>query len=126
MIISFYKLDTGRFTGRQLDCDSKEAAERNMPKGCSWIAGQHDKMSKKVQVIEGKPTVVDFSPEPGEINDLRRKEGRSAARAELDGIDRRLVRYLADIAAGTLDAEGRRRFDALQARKLEFRAKLKR
>lgn len=121
---SAYRLSDGTFTGKKLlggiTAPTPEFLARNTPKDCALVEGDHDRMTKRVNVETGE--VVAF------VNPLveqqRRENEQRMARAELDDIDRRLVRYIADIAGGDIDEEGTRRFDELRARKRELRGKL--
>jgi len=118
---SAYRLADGIFTGKKLlggiTAPTPEFLARNTPKDCALIEGDHDRLTKRVDVETG--TVVDYvSPL---VEQRRRDNEQRKARAELDDIDRRLVRYLADIAAGELDDEGERRLREMRARKRELR-----
>ncbi|HTE42633.1 MAG TPA: hypothetical protein VK629_17565 [Steroidobacteraceae bacterium] len=120
-MVSFYKLDTGLFTGVFISANDRVIAA-NCKEGESFIAGRYDRKTHRVDIATGK--VVAYQPPADEVTAEQKLKADKRARAELDEIDRRAVRYLMDELAGNLDSEGRRRLDAMCARKVELRGKL--
>jgi hypothetical protein len=58
---SFYRLDTGMFTGQKLFAASQHT-ESNTPTGCGVIEGDFDHLSQRVDLTTGQ--VVDWQPAP--------------------------------------------------------------
>ncbi|HTE40352.1 MAG TPA: hypothetical protein VK629_05975 [Steroidobacteraceae bacterium] len=121
---SYYDKSTGRFTGRtvstNLEGDRLVAfLSDRKPDGCAILEGRYDRNAHRVDIATGE--VVAYQRPADEIAAEQRRKAARVARAELESIDRRAVRYLMDELAGNLDSEGRRRLDAMNARKIELR-----
>lgn len=59
--VSFYRLETGLFTGDTFD-GSDERVAANTPEGCAAFEGLIDHLSRRVDVKSGE--LVDWRPEP--------------------------------------------------------------
>jgi hypothetical protein len=59
-VASLYHQDTGLLTGTQLMVSDDAMLAANIPAGHAAIDGQHDHLSKKIDVVSGK--VVDYQP----------------------------------------------------------------
>lgn len=105
MIVSFYKLETGVFTGRLFEADDEATINANTPKGCGWIAGRMDVEASVLAARDQKKT-------------------RDKVLAQLKELDSKAIRYLVEKSEGVIDEEGNRRLADIVNRKSELRARL--
>lgn len=108
--------------------DAREAAVWD---GQAWrVAADHRGATGYVNGVE--MTIQNIGPLPDGWSDAPpaptvaelRARARMALLSELDEIDRKMIRPLAEIAAGTATAADNARFDELMARKNVIRAEL--
>ena len=127
-IVSFYRLDSGEFTGQTFQASSSAPIELNTPAGCGWIAGRFDPLSQRVN-LETR-TVVDWRPPAPDADhewdaDIRRwrkrreaREREAARRRALEKIselEASQARALREVALGDTTGEARARLETVDA-----------
>ena len=131
----FYHKDTGAFSGKHFSSKYESDVAGNTPIDHIAIQGIFDYLSQCVDIETGK--VIEFIPDQpsGDHSwngrrwtpspDLQKRliDDRFA-KIELEAIDRKLVRYLAEDKLGILDADGEKILADLVESKKELREKL--
>jgi hypothetical protein len=118
MIVSYYNLNTGRFTGR---CFDGENAEKIAPSGCGFVVGRYKKSEHCVDLSTGEVIAL---PDDEKAVFFNRKN-RQLVIAQLSELDNKAMRYVAEKTAGMIDEEGERRLAAILERKAQLRQSLK-
>ena len=121
---SFYNLTTGHFTGRQFSCSAhdKKTLRLNTPKGSGAIVGDHDHLSRKVNLTTGN--VVNYRPPKPDINHewnrvakrwilnekVREQRHREKqAQASIEKLERQQLRPIRELMLNPDDADVKQR-----------------
>lgn len=134
---SFYSQITGELTGRTFAASNPAALERNTPAHCGAVEGEHDHLSRRVDLASGQ--VVDFQPpSPGPDHEWNEGSRRWVKRAdvlaresenvqimhEIEQLERAADRPLREIALDGNNATALTRLRAIDERIALLRAKL--
>jgi hypothetical protein len=133
---SFYDAATGLFVGRTFSCDIAEVKEfeaalaAHTAPGHAAVEGLHDHESRRVDLTQESPTVVDYqppSPSPDhEWHDATKRwvlnetasariATRSAALARIAQLESAQNRPIRELTRDPSNGEARKRLDAIDA-----------
>jgi hypothetical protein len=121
---SFYDLQTGIFSPKQLTVSTLEAAMLNVPPGHTLIEGEHDHLSSRVvagEVVDWQPPAPDADHEWNA--DRRRWVKRpevvaaeladQSARAQIDAAEKSQLRAIRELMLNPSDAAARTRLQQI-------------
>lgn len=121
---SFYRADTGEFTGDRYSAPDDSMLDVNTPAGCIAVEGHHDHLSKRV--VDGR--VVDYQPPKPSVDHewngsrwvlnasaVARNSTRARALARIADLERRAIRPSQELQLNPDDAEARARLADLRA-----------
>lgn len=134
-IVSFFRLDTGLFTGETFCASSAAPVHLNTPDGCGWKEGRYDALSQRVdldsrEVVDWQPPQPDENHEWNAItrrwikrHDVREREVmRARAIEEIEDLERAQNRALREIALGDVCGTARERLASIDGRIASLRA----
>ena len=132
---TIYNVSTGAFTGQEVVANNEHSLRINTPDGCAAIEGQHDHLSKRVDLATGE--VVDWIPPAPPDTDLETfewdnapkrprwvskptakaiKQGKQARVQErMDRLEAKQARPLRELLLDPNDAQARAKLAALEA-----------
>lgn len=93
---SFYRLDTGEFTGRRFS-GPEDAVEINTPSGCGSVEGRHDKSLQRLDLQSG--LVVQREQPQEEVERELRDRRSAAARTQIRELEQRQARRVRELLA---------------------------
>lgn len=93
---SFYRLDTGEFTGRQFT-GPEEAIDLNTPSGCGAVQGRYEKSTQRVDLQSG--LVVQRERPQAEIEYASWRLRAAAAQAHIRELEQKQARRVRELLA---------------------------
>jgi hypothetical protein len=120
---SFYRADTGEFTGRVF-VGLERTLALNIPAGCKALLGSFDPRSQRVDLATGQ--VVAYQRPAAEIEAEQRAVRARSARQRIASLELAQLRPIRELAIDPENAEAKRRLEAIDGEIAALRAEITR